>query len=85
MAPPRVVEPLDVVEYIGAGGIAGAVDLASSPLGLQRREEALHRRAVSDVASPAHQADDSVIEDQALELLTSVLPPLSEWCSSALA
>jgi hypothetical protein len=39
MTSARIVEALDVVEDIGTGLIAGAVDLARRPLGLQRREE----------------------------------------------
>src|SRR5690606_37649617 len=41
--------------------------------GLKRREEALHRGIVPDVARPAHRAGDAVIGHQALELLTGVL------------
>ena len=33
---PRVVEALDVVEHVGAGLVAGAVDAAAYPLGFQR-------------------------------------------------
>ena len=36
MASPRVVEALDVVEHIGAGLVAGAVDAVAYPLGFQR-------------------------------------------------
>ena len=36
VASPRVVEALDVVEHIGAGLVAGAVDAAAYPLGFQR-------------------------------------------------
>jgi hypothetical protein len=32
---PRIVEALFLVEDIGAGGIAGAVDFSGRPLGLQ--------------------------------------------------
>jgi hypothetical protein len=38
MAPPRNVEALDVVEYIGAGGIAGALDCSQSPFGFQEKK-----------------------------------------------
>ena len=37
-------------------------------LGLQRREEALHRRIVPDVAGSAHAANDAAVGHQALEL-----------------
>ncbi len=36
MTPPQVVEALDAVEHVGAGGIAGPIDLAADPLGLPR-------------------------------------------------
>jgi hypothetical protein len=40
---------------------------------LQRREEALHRCIVPDVARTAHRTDDAVIGHQLLELLAGVL------------
>ena len=46
----RIVEALDVVEHVGLGVVPRSVHSARSPLGLQRREEALHRRVVPDVA-----------------------------------
>src|SRR6266702_3987550 len=45
-----IVEALDVVEHVGLGLIPRPVHLARCSLGLQRREEALHRRIVPDVA-----------------------------------
>jgi hypothetical protein len=75
---PRVVEALDVVEHIRPGVIPRPVDLAGCPLGLQRREEALHRSIVPDVAGPAHRAGDAVVGHQALELLAGILLPWSE-------
>lgn len=45
----RVVEPLDVIEHVGSGLVAGAVGLASDALGLERGEEALHCGIVPDV------------------------------------
>jgi hypothetical protein len=42
-------------------------------LSLQRREEALHRCIVPDVARTAHRTDDAVIGHQPLELLADVL------------
>jgi hypothetical protein len=56
----RIVEALDVVEHVGLGLIPRPVHLARCSLGLQRREEALHRRIVPDVARTAHRTDDAV-------------------------
>ena len=50
--------------------------LRAVPLGLQRREEALHRRVVPDVAGSAHRAGDAVVGHQPLELLAGVLAAL---------
>ena len=48
-------------------------DRAGYPLGFQRREEALHRGIVPDVARPAHRTGDAMVGHQALELLTCIL------------
>ena len=56
----RVVEPLDVVEYVRAGLFPSSVDLAAVPLRLQAREEALHRRVVPALPAPAHAAGDAL-------------------------
>ena len=69
----RVVEAFDVVEHIGPGLIPRPISLAVDAFGLQRREEALHRRIVPDVARAAHRADDAVVGHQPLELLAGVL------------
>ena len=47
-----VVEALDVVEfeYVELGFVPGPMGFAGRALGLQRRENALHRRMVADVA-----------------------------------
>lgn len=47
-----IVEALDVVEHVGSGLVSGSVHFARSPFGLQRGEEALHRRIVPDVDLP---------------------------------
>lgn len=64
----RIVEPLDVVEHICCGLVPGAVGFALDALGLQRREEALHRRIVPNVVGSAHAAEDAAVGHQALEL-----------------
>jgi hypothetical protein len=47
--------------------------LSIAPILVQRREEALHRCIVPDVARTAHRTDDAVIGHQPLELLAGVL------------
>ena len=58
MASDGVIEPLDVIEHICPGLVSGAIDFTRGPLGLQRREEALHRRVVPNIAGSAHAADE---------------------------
>src|SRR5438046_7694002 len=52
---------------------SGPVRFAPCALGLQRREEAIQRGIVPDVARTAHRTDDAVIGHQLLELLAGVL------------
>ena len=73
MTPFGVVEALDVVEHIGLGLVPCPVCFARGSLRLQRREEALHRCIVPDVARAAHAAGHAVVGDEALELFTGVL------------
>jgi hypothetical protein len=68
----RIVEALDIIEHIGLGVVSRSVHSARSPLGLQRREEALYRCIVPDVAGTAHRRDAAVIGHQPLELLAGV-------------
>src|SRR5258705_10421886 len=76
MTPGRIVEPLDVVEHIRSGLVSCPIGFAAGTLGLQRREEALHRRVVPDIAGSAHAADDSAVGHQLLELQAGVLAAL---------
>src|SRR6201982_3003980 len=69
----RIVEAFDVVEYISSRLVSGPVRFAPCALGLQRREEALHRGVVPDVARTAHRTDDAVVGHQLLELLAGIL------------
>jgi hypothetical protein len=69
----RVVTSFDVVEHIGSCLVSGPVGFAFRPFGLERREEALHRRVVPDITGTAHAADDAVVGHQTLELLAGVL------------
>src|SRR5271168_5499426 len=57
----RIIEAFDVVEHISLGLVARPIRFARRALGLQRGEEALHRRIVPDVARTAHRADNAVI------------------------
>ena len=45
-----IVEAFDEVEDIGAGLIARVIDFAACAFGFERREEALHRGIVPDIA-----------------------------------
>src|ERR1700728_707449 len=45
-----IVEALDVIEHVSLGILPGSIGFARCALGLQRREEALHRGVVPDVA-----------------------------------
>lgn len=79
----QVVEAFDIVEHIGLCLVACAIHFARRSLSLQRREEALHRGVVPDVARSAHRTDDAVLEYQTLELLTAVLSEF-KWSSQRL-
>jgi hypothetical protein len=68
-----VVEALDVGEHIRLSPRLGSCTFATSALGLERREEALHRGVIPDIARAVHRADDAVISHQSLELLAGVL------------
>ena len=50
----RIIEPLDIVEHIGPCLIARPVVLAGRALGLEGREEAIHRRVVIDLIRSNH-------------------------------
>ena len=49
VASPRIIEPLDIVEHIGAGGIAGAVDLAGRPLSIAELSQTLPARLIEQI------------------------------------
>src|SRR4029077_12637951 len=69
----RVVEALDIVKHICLCLIARPVRFVTGALGLQRREEALHRGVVPHIARSAHRTDDAAVGQQPLELLARVL------------
>ena len=68
--------PTQTLDDVQAGLVAGAIDLVPDPLGLQRREEALHRRIVPAVSRAAHRACDRMIGHQPLEALAGILAAL---------
>src|SRR5215510_4671086 len=53
--------------------IARPVRFVTGALGLQRREEALHRGVVPHIAGSAHRTGDAAVGQQPLELLARVL------------
>jgi len=77
VAATRVVEALDGVERVGMGVVSGAVDVSGRPPGLQRGEDARHRRIAPDIPGPARRAGDPVAGRQALAPLAgAVRPPI---------
>lgn len=71
-----IVEALDVIENVSLRVVVRAICLPADPFGLHRREEALHRRIVPDVARSAHRAGDAIVGYQPLKLLARVLAAL---------
>ena len=69
----RVVEPLNVIKHVGLGFFFRRIDSSPYSLRLEGREEARHRRVVPDFASSAHPARNTLLSEQALELLAGVL------------
>ena len=57
----RYFREKDGVTFKSPGVVARSVNLLADALGFQRREEALHRRIVPDVARAAHRADDAIV------------------------
>ena len=51
---PGVSEALDVIEHVHLSVIPRPIALASGVLGIERREEALHRGVVPDISRSAH-------------------------------
>ena len=76
MASPRIVETLDIVKHVCPRLIARDVPCTVRALEFQRGEEALHCGIVPAVASAAHAAGNSLIGEQALEVLARVLAAL---------
>lgn len=70
MTPLGVVEHLDVVEDIGSRLVAGGVDLTTNAFALDQLEKALGHRVVVAVAAPAHAADQLVLSQEVLPLMT---------------
>src|SRR5215831_8651157 len=70
VAPPLVVEHLDVVEQFHLR-LAEAVEPVGE-LAFQRREEALHHRVVIAITTTAHAAPDPVLVEHRLVVLAGV-------------
>jgi len=75
VSPLGIVEVRNVIEHVGLGLGARPVGRARRSFDLQGGEEALHRRIVPDIASPAHTARDAVVGHEPLKQLTGVLAP----------
>src|SRR5712692_3606583 len=76
MSPPGIVERLNVIEDVRARRVAGRVGLSMHTLLLERGKEALDRRVVPAVATPAHAASDALRGQQALKVVAGVLATL---------
>ena len=57
----RVVEHLDVVEYILPGFVSGTIDFSPYPLSLQQIEEAFCYRIIVAVTPSAHRMNQIVV------------------------
>jgi len=68
-----IVEHLDVIEDICPGLRARTVHLPGYALHFERREEAFHGGVIPHLASTAHAAGDSLLNQQLLEVLAGVL------------
>lgn len=60
----RVVEHLDVIEYVGVRFLPGKVDPSLDPFLLQCTEEAFGHCIVVAVSSPTHARNDAVLFQQ---------------------
>ena len=73
MPPPGIIEALDVIEHVGFGLVSRVVCLVRRAFGLQRGEEAFHRRVVPAIARAAHATREALVRQQSLERRTGVL------------
>ena len=60
----RVVEHFDVAEDISPRVASGRIDTMADALAFEQLEEALGRRVVVTVATPAHAADKIVVAQE---------------------
>src|SRR6478609_4714395 len=70
-----VVERLDVLEDARLRLVAGGVVLVVNQFLLERCEEALHRRIIPAVPTPAHAARDPLLREPTPVVLAGVLAP----------
>lgn len=75
----RVVEHLDVVEHVGAGGGPSWVDAALDPLLLQHAEEALGHCIVVAVPATAHARHHPVCLQERLPVAAGELGGFNQW------
>src|SRR5919197_6726895 len=73
MQPVRVVKTFNKGKQIPPRLVAGSVGAVADELGLERVEEALGRRVVERIATPAHRADEAGRAEVSLEGLGGVL------------
>ncbi len=71
--PPGIVEALDVIEHVGFCLVSCVIQRTRGPLGLQRGEEAFHRRVVPAVAGATHATSQALVRQEPLERLAGVL------------
>lgn len=71
--PSGIVKALDVIKHVGFRLVSCAVRGPRRALGLQRREEAFHRRVVPAVAGAAHATSQALVCQKSLERLTGIL------------
>src|SRR5260370_1865179 len=73
-----IVEAFDVIEHVSLGFVTHPIRLACCAGGFGRREEALHRGIVPNVARAAQRADDAVTGPQLREMPAGELTSL-QW------
>lgn len=73
----RVVEHLDVIEHVTPDVFAGGVDAAADTFALEQMEEGLGHCVVMAVAPSAHAANQIVVAQEVLPVMSGVLTALN--------
>ena len=73
MQPDRIVEHLNVVDYITCGLLSALVMAKTDPVGLQPGEEAFHHGIIERIAFAAHAAGDAGLSQKLLEVKAGIL------------